>query len=497
MTELQKQNSFFTFNVQVSIGLFLLATGFAVFNNTFSLAFHADEWKKAMFVIENRQDFHHPILMLQFTRIADLFIGAVEWEDAVIIGRWVSAIMFGLIAVFTFQIAQKFMHRNWAMLVGAVVITSPILVVHAHYMKEDIIQTAFLYISIWQFIRLAQNPDKRNTILLGLFTGLALSSHYKSVMLAVVLGSAPFFIGIKKSWKLYPKLLVAAGISLVVFVLVNYPMLIDFDNFYKGFEHERTHALEGHSIRIYPLSHFFMYHLRHSLIKGMTLPIMALSGIGILHLLARWKQCNWMEKMLFVHILVFYFIIEISPTKPYPDFMRYAIPVVPALAIFAVKGFRKIVEMFPLYQKLVIAIFTIAMLSTPLYVTGRLLDQLKTEEDPRYKAKVWLEEHNAKPLFEMYASMDKKVHDVDNPGLIDGYREEGITHLVYCSFTYQRFLDAKDYKGQTDLAYIKAKFFEEIFSTYPYFDIEPPYKWFAFSGPTIRIVDIREKKATN
>lgn len=494
MTDLQKQHPA-TVNLLVSLGLFVLAILLATFNHDFSIAFHADEWKKALFVVTNEQDFHHPILLLQLSRILDIFAQSADKSEAVMLGRWVSAVMLGVIAVSIFHLAKKMVHTNWAMLVAVIVVASPSMVVHAHYMKEDILQTACLYLSLWQFFRLVEIPDRRNTLLLGLFTGLALSSHYKSVMLAPVLGVAPFLIGIKQSWKLYPKLLAAAGVSLVVFVLVNYPMLLDFDNFIAGFEHERTHALRGHAIKVYPVAHLFSFHIRHSIIPGLTLPVALLSGLGIGHVIIRWKSTGWKEQLLLVYTVVFYLVVEISPTKPYPDFMRYVIPILPALVYFAVKGFRLIVGMFPIYQKWVIAVFTIGLLSFPIYVMGNLLNQMKTEEDPRYKADVWVQEHEeVKVLFGYYASLHGEYADVANPGLIEGYQKEGYTHLIYSSYSYQRFLDALKWRNQDELTYIKGERFQYIFNTYPYIEIKAPYKSYAFSGPTIRIVDIRKDK---
>ena len=62
--------------------------------------------------------------------------------------------------------------------------------------------------------------------------------------------------------------------------------------------------------------------------------------------------------------------------------------------------------------------------------------------------------------------------------------------IVLSSFHYERYMEASDWPGQDQSVYAQAMVFAKIFEM-PYIEISPKYRSFAFSNPTIRIVDVR------
>ena len=66
----------------------------------------------------------------------------------------------------------------------------------------------------------------------------------------------------------------------------------------------------------------------------------------------------------------------------------------------------------------------------------------------------------------------------------------GVTHVVASSFAYERYYRGAELPGQADYIYRGHAQYEQLFSL-PYVEIRPQYMSFAFSNPTIRIVDIR------
>jgi hypothetical protein len=59
------------------------------------------------------------------------------------------------------------------------------------------------------------------------------------------------------------------------------------------------------------------------------------------------------------------------------------------------------------------------------------------------------------------------------------------------SFNYERFFIGAEWWGQQPKVYKTHKKYMQLFS-YPYREIIPAYKTFAFSNPVIRIIDIRD-----
>ncbi len=59
---------------------------------------------------------------------------------------------------------------------------------------------------------------------------------------------------------------------------------------------------------------------------------------------------------------------------------------------------------------------------------------------------------------------------------------------------YERYRIASRLKGQKQIVYLIQRKYEHLFSHYPVQEFKPAYRTFAFSNPTIRIIDIRQPK---
>ena len=113
-----------------------------LWNNDFPLGYHPDEVKKVGFIATGTQDFHLPILLLQLTRAANAFARLEGGQEIVELGRAVSAVAGACIVVLSFLLARQILPPLGSLLVAALTAVSPILVVHAHYLKEDMVFTA-------------------------------------------------------------------------------------------------------------------------------------------------------------------------------------------------------------------------------------------------------------------------------------------------------------------------------------------------------------------
>lgn len=479
----------------------LLASAFLnLWNQDFPIEFHADEQKKVRFVLQNTQDFMHPTLLLQISRFSNLFLNFTERMDVVHIGRTVSAIAGVLIVLFSYLIAKTLPIKKSNYFTPLAVAFSPILVIHAHYFKEDMLFTAFFLMSLWALFLLFKNQNRKTIIFFGLSIGLAISSKYVAALIIPISLLAPYLYPVDDKRSIYKSLLKGLLLAVGFFLIINYPLILDFKTFWSGLTYEIDHVIQGHEVSGYasttkkntfiaitPIDFWFTFHLRHSLINGMTLPMVLMGCFGLFLAIMSWKKLAGEEKVLIIALFSFYLAAECSPTKPFPDFMRYMIPVVPLLIIFA----AKCLDNFITKGKIKIISLSVAsiFLGYSLWDSSLLLYYLKN--DTRKQALAWLKDHSLNVKGEMYTMCDNRVSSL---ALLDVEKEqnEGVEFFVASNFFYDRILFAKNLKKCPESILHVHNQYTKLFAL-PYIEFKPKHRSFAFSNPTIRIINIKKE----
>ena len=320
-------------------GALLLIILLSAFLNTHNINFpdyyHPDELKKVGFVLSGQQDFRHPILMLQTARLLNQALGLTDPNQLIILCRIVSASCGVLLVMLTYFLSRQSLGKNFALLAALALAVSPILVIHAHYFKEDIIFTACSFFSLLCFLKFLKERTPGSNFLLGFATGLAVSAQYKGVLLILLFFVFPKAIPEINRRGYYRSLFNSLGVMGLVFLLVNHPLFMDFRNFFSGFSDEAGHVFRGHILNVYPFHHWFGFHLVNSLVPGMSLLVTLLALGGLACTVRQWKSAAVPDKLLLTYTLIFYFFHEISPMKAFPDYMRYMIPIAPAMIYFA------------------------------------------------------------------------------------------------------------------------------------------------------------------
>lgn len=464
-------------------------------NINFSRFYHADEPKKIRFVLSDQQDFRHPILMIQTGRLLNQAFGLTDPDKVIILCRMVSAFCGVLLVMLTYFLGRRSLGKNYALLAALALAVSPTFVIHAHYFKEDLIFTACAYLSLLGFLNFLKERTVGSTFILGIATGLALSAQYKGVLLILLFFIFPKNIPDMARQGYYRSLRKSLAVMGVTFLLVNYPLVLNLGTFFTGFITEIGRAIGGHTLYVYPFHHWFGFHLVNSLIPGMSLAatLLALGGLAVT--IRQWKSADVVDKLLLTYALIFYFFHEISPMKPYPDYMRYMTPIVPALAFFAAKAIQQIDQriregstMKWLARGLPLVLAGVLII-TPGHAAWTLTSNLIN--DTRSKAREWVDSSDEKVWFERYAlgeGMTKRhLTEVD----ILEAKKSGVAYLIASSFNYERFFIGAQWSLQQPKVYEMHKKYVRLFS-YPYIEIKPAYKSFAFSNPVIRIIDIRD-----
>ncbi|QDV51251.1 ArnT family glycosyltransferase [Gimesia fumaroli] len=470
-------------------GLLLLSLSLNLWNNDFPVGYHGDEPKKVRFTLNYEQDFHIPILMLQLARLGNLVFG-FEDERVVLIGRWVSAFSGVLIVFFSFLFAKRTMNERWAFLVTAGVAVSPILVVHAHYMKEDMLFTACAMAALWFILKFIENPNWKTAIPLGITTGLAWSAHYKSALLVVIAVLIPLLISVPKKLSYYSFLIAAGFLGIYVFLNVNYPILEAPEIFFEGVRHEGNHAATGHSISVSPFDQWFSFHLFNSVIPGLTLSVTLLAVTGMIVLLFCWKETQDVDRLFLLFVVFYYLIPEISPSKPPPGYSRYILQIVPALIYFSVRGIHLLSSHFSSnYVRKGLLLLLSISLSLSFWDTLQLDYYMNWKRDTRQQAAEWLSQAGGKSFYEQYAAAKNDVRSIGD-FTPEELRNQGYDFVVASDFRYERYYRGAQTSGQDEYIYNRHRQYEEWFR-YPFVEIRPTYRSFAFSNPTVRIIDLR------
>ena len=220
-------------NVVLFVMLICLFSLF-VFNNDFPLGFNPDEVVKVKSIKRNTQSFQHPILILQSVKLANIFADYKSSQDIVELARYTTAFYATLSALFVYLITSLIARDRIAGLLATLLYgVTPGVVVHAHYIKEDIALTAFLLLTI--YFALSKWNTRRSFLLIGLGFGLALASHYKSLAFIPLLLLLPIMFP-KTVGYLWSFMHVGAILLLAfsIFLAINYPILTDFDQFQSG-----------------------------------------------------------------------------------------------------------------------------------------------------------------------------------------------------------------------------------------------------------------------
>jgi hypothetical protein len=455
-------------------------------NLGFPFAFHADEPIKIDFIQHSTQNFNHPLLMLQLVRSANLVLGLTNAQAIAVLGRAIVGLCATMTVLLSYLLARRSMSVRHSAVVAAAVAVAPTLVVHAHYLKEDTILTTCLMAAMLCYFQFRERPSTRSALSLGIATGMAFSAHYKAILLVPLY----FFPAPPGGWLPARRWLlpVVGGVAAVVFLAINWPLVFNPQTFLTGVLFEADHAQIGHDVPIWWMDYWLGFHLIHSLVPGLGVLATVLGLAGLVWACAQRGSSSFEDRWLVAFVLVFYLVPEISPLKPWPDFSRYMLPVVPPLLYFAWKGVVALSARRFVARAWPAAAGFAALVLLPAYMSVRLLSGLT--DDTRGRALEWLREHPGTQVFEAYSSEGVSVRSLTelDPA---AWRAKGVDYLVASSFMYDRYLTGARLRNQRPEIYWTSDRYARLFRL-PYVEFAPAYRTFAFSNPVIRIIDLRQ-----
>lgn len=483
--------------------------------NNFPLGFHRDEPKKVDFINRNTQDFMHPILLLQLTRWVNAIVGGTTTNQSIVqVGRGISAVAGVMCVLLLFLLANQSVGQKWATVSAMLAATCPALVLHSHYMKEDMILLAALLASLVTLERFRKLPTTLNAIMLGCCAGLSFSSHYKSILLLPIAGcylatqpvpketlvATNEFLGttvkqIKSrapSTEFLTLALLSGLVACLVFASVNSPAFEQSSVFSQGIQYEFQHALQGHrGMRISPWNEFFTYHLRNSIISGMTIGMAVLGLFGMLLEVLRFNRATPVSRLMLLFISVFYLAAEFSPSKPPPDEMRYVLPCMIGLVYFAGVALKFATAIQP--SGLRNACLVVCVVAGPLSAAvDSVLVAWHVNRDSRIALKAWFNTAGGEDdqvYFSVYSSATPD--DGRSSIYIGDILASNSDYWVLSSFTYAPLLYASQFPNQSPQVLREAAVLRDVLKLSNR-EFLPQYRSIGFSDPTLRVFDLRQ-----
>ena len=478
----------------------ILAGSFRLYraNAEFPLGLHVDEARKAQAVLDGAPEYRHPHLLFHAAELAAIATGARSLQQVAEAGRLASALFGTGIVLASFLLFRRRLPPATSLAASALLAVTPILAVHAHYFKEDSCFAFSTTLAVIALLNFERDRSRRARLLLGLATGLAMASKYAGVVLFVPYLLLPVVVpvGDRRAW--YRSVAVVAFFALLVFVLSNASLFGNFGPFLAGVRNETRHAALGHDVPIWGPSTLFGFHLVYSIVPGVTFSVTLAALAGVAWTALRCIQGDVAlreireDRIALLLLATLYLAIEVSPTKPFPDFMRYALPLVPLLIAFAARGVEAFCARW-LRRPAWSGTALIAALGLwPAIHTHRLVAALA--DDTRFAAAERVRLLPGPVLVDDYSiALRSGPAPKTEPILYFSRTAEEVAqarYVVTSSFRYERYLFGEGLLFQSKKVRRIAAQYRRLLACPRQEIIRPRYASFAFSNPTIRIIDL-------
>ena len=426
-----------------SLALFAATLALNLRHRDFAWYYHSDEGSKIEQVVSGKWNFNHPMLLLRVSKIALDVSGAPRDPQSVVeIGRAVSA-TFTALAVVAFSLFA-FQWRGWlaALSAGGALMFHHQLFELSHYMKEDTALLFGLSLALLALGLFEARPSLANALALGAACALAVSGKYIGAVVLLVTGPT-----LLKAPGKYRRAAFSAGL-IIVLLIINWPLISDFDTFRSAFARETTFVVEGQKGSTRSIPHAAYWNV---FIDNTTPAIWLLL---VLFIAARWGGWSAITLTRWHAVAFpFYYALMLSFSPKEND--RYFLP---ATAMFTVLAALAVPDVARLFHRK-----WAAPLAAVLLVLGQLPSWLRYErafqtDDSRElqawcraqlaadaviakDSRIWLPDSKKEEGVSMTAIPQKVIPAkfAADLGSLEEMRAKGITHVAVSESDYGRF----------------------------------------------------------
>jgi hypothetical protein len=221
-----------------------------------------------------------------------------------------------------------------------------------------------------------------------------------------------------------------------------------------------------------------MFHLRESLWPGLGAPLLVLGLIGLAAPFVADRERRMPLILIASFTLLWYVVHEASPLKPFPDFSRYMLPLVPLLVIL---GASFIYELSSRVDRRG-AVAAVAVLLAAVPALSMSFRINSPDIDPRTIVPSIVAASGARVVFDRYSDFQ-----TDRPilGLILRPAEDAADILVTANLVYDRYDFAVPRQGSRLAA--RVAYYRDL-SARPHLDVSNGRPTSAYFNPVVRIV---------
>ncbi len=274
--------------------------------------------------------------------------------------------------IVTAQLARRIYGRTGAWVAGLVLAVLPLHVRFSHLAITDTPAAFWVALALLGSVRIIQEGRLRDYLLAGIAAGLAAATKYPG---AIVLVAAVTAALMRESTLKSRGLWITLGSALVIFCATTPYVWLDYQSFWAEFSAMgRQHLLAGADNR---QESALLHHLRYSAFYGLGLTVMASLLVAFVWRLRDWRR---EEAVLLIFICGFTAVLLAAGSV----FMRYTLPILPALSPLLVRSFALFRR-----NRIVFVAWIGLLLIEPTYASWKIRSQL-SGLDSRTEAQRWL-----------------------------------------------------------------------------------------------------------
>jgi hypothetical protein len=476
--------------------------------------YHPDEPIKALSAMEFVRGripprFNHPHFMLLFS-VPFLHVGNAFGIHPILAARASVAALGVATAGALFLVGHAMGGRLAGFAAALIYATAPLAVVAAHDFKEDIPLAFWLTVQLLFLVGYLRRGRSRDLWLAAAAFGFGVGTKYTGLLAAPLLvGTALAGPSQGRRWKMLgmATLIAVAGFVVSTPSILRYP-----GDFLTGVSFEGRHAVSGHGIlepwtseprpsledpgrplTISPLSSFWTYHLRHSLVPGLSVVGVLLVLVGVVIAVIRRDRSWWLVAS---GLGVVYLVLETLPLKPPPFAARYMVAALPYAALLA-GGVVSFARQGGRYRAALLG----ALVAVTIGVNGfRSFQQVQAmRPDTRDEARAWILRNVPNgariiiPGLVWYTPFAGSIHRQALPFEVAAHEDPPVAqlraasldpraYLLLSSFNYRRYLDHPSFNPEM------SGFYRSLLDRYaPLATFQVPFRPLGYHNPTIMI----------
>ncbi len=310
------------------------------------------------------ESLHLPTAVIDFLRAAE------SGRGFAVTGRVLVGLFDTLSIYLVFLITRKLYSERVGLLAAALYAFAVTPIQLAHFFAVDPVSTTFVLLTIYASILMLERRTPGTAILAGVAIGLAVSSKYSALPVAIVPAIAVYFIARDEKsgagWLFHPLLWTAALASFVTFALTSPFVLLDFGNFYTAVVKEQGQMVSGAAdfpfTRQYRNTPAYWYFLNQQLRWGMgwALGVLALVGTAWMLIRGVMGKLSRREWLLLAWFVPYFGLTGLFLAK----FMRYMSPVIPLMVIF---GAGLMATLAQRWKRVAITISAVILIATAFW----------------------------------------------------------------------------------------------------------------------------------